>query len=85
MARVITSDDESEIIYKVSRALKQVEDSMCKHSPHLMPHKSQAIIMKNPRKWDTAIFEIAKAKLKKTTRYLGGGCLSFGHHTRADQ
>lgn len=85
IAVIVEAEDESELKYKTNEALNRLEDWMWRHHLEVAPQKSEAIILKGPRKREGVKFEIGGRNITKAVKYLGVTLdegLYFGPHVK---
>lgn len=85
LALVACAEDARELMHRVDWALDMIGECMRKYKLRLAPHKSEAVVLKGPRKRDNIVFTLDGIPIVPTgsVRYLGvviDKNLSFGPH-----
>lgn len=87
LALIVLAEDEEELVYRVNESLGRIDRWMQRNKLELAPQKTEAVIMKGPRRKHNISFVLRgnTIQVSKAVRYLGvmfDEYTSFGEHVK---
>lgn len=82
---IVGAEDARQLMFRTNESLEKISTWMDRNDLEIAPQKSEAVILKGPRKWNNIHFELLDKKIypKKCLKYLGVYMdykLTFGPH-----